>query len=268
MWEDATKGAVMDLERRDVRLLETKASEATPGAFSGYGAVFGNEDAQGDVISAGAFKSTLGEWRGRGKWPPMLLQHGGMGGFNAPSADDLLPVGQWTEMEENARGLRVSGQLFALGTERGQYLYEGLKSGVLDGLSIGYKAREWKEGTRPGEPDRTLTNVDLWEVSIVTFPANPKARVTTVKALSLDRLREVEDGLRDAGFSQRDRKRAVVVLRELLQRDAGEPISGQRDAAAAGEMQELLAAMRKSETLLLGDALQGLISTLSGGVHP
>lgn len=248
------------MERRDVRLLETKAAD-TPGRFSGYGAVFGNVDATGDVIQAGAFRETLGDWKSRGKWPPMLLQHGG--GVFGGVAEDMLPVGQWTDMEENRRGLKVEGHLFALGTEKATYIYEGLKSGALDGLSIGFQTRESITGTRPGEPDRILTNIDLWEVSIVTFPANPKARVTTVKSLTLDTLRELEqflrDDLRDVGFSHTDAKRVVAALRKYLQRDAGEPEREQRDAAAAGALSERL------ESLRLGDALQGLLTTLAAG---
>lgn len=183
------------MDRIEIKLASDEIDQKT-GEFSGYGAVFGNVDSYGDVIEKGAFKSTLREWEGVGKYPPMLLQHGGgwMGG-----ADDMLPVGQWTAMEENAKGLKVSGKLFALSTERGQYIYEGLKSGVLDGLSIGYRARKFVNGTKPGEPRRKLTEIDLMEVSIVTFPANGKARVGAVKAADIKTIREFEDFLRDAG---------------------------------------------------------------------
>ena len=250
------------IERRDIRLIETKASDE-PGRFSGYGAVFGNVDATGDVIKAGAFAETLGEWKSRGKFPPMLLQHGG-GGFGG-GAEDMLPVGAWVDMEENRRGLRVEGQLFALGTEKGQYIYEGLKSGVLDGLSIGFQTREAIPGTRAGEPDRTLTNIDLWEVSIVTFPANPKARVTAVKSLSLEQLRDLENALRDAGFSRTDRHKAVSVLKQWSQRDAGAPISEQRDAAAPDDMTALLETLRASRDGRLAGVLRASLATLTGG---
>jgi HK97 family phage prohead protease len=184
------------MDRIEIKLASDDIDQKT-GEFSGYGAVFGNVDSYGDVIERGAFKSTLREWEAGGKYPPMLLQHGGgwMGG-----ADDLLPIGQWTAMEENAKGLKVSGKLFALATERGQYLYEGLKSGVLDGLSIGYRARKFVNGTKPGEPRRKLTEIDLMEVSVVTFPANGKARVGSVKAAeAVKTIREFEDFLRDVG---------------------------------------------------------------------
>lgn len=173
------------------------ASGAKEGAFSGYGAVFGNVDSYGDVIERGAFKETLRNWEVKGKLPPMLLQHGG--GFLA-GADDMLPVGKWNSMEENAKGLKVEGELFAMGTERGQYIYEGLKAGTLDGLSIGFEVKEFIAGTKPGEPRRKLTNIDLWELSIVTFPANDKARVGSVKAADrIKTIREFEDFLRDVG---------------------------------------------------------------------
>jgi len=174
------------------------AGGASQGTFSGYGAVFGNRDSYGDVIDKGAFKSTLREWEEKGKLPPMLLQHGG--GIFGGGADDMLPVGKWTAMEENARGLKVEGQLFALGTERGQYIHEGLKAGALDGLSIGYRPRKWTSGTKAGEPRRTLHEVELVELSIVTFPANDKARVGSVKAAdSIKTIRDFEGFLRDVG---------------------------------------------------------------------
>lgn len=194
------------MDRIEIKLASDEIDQKT-GEFSGYGAVFGNVDSYGDVIEKGAFKSTLREWEGNGKYPPMLLQHGGgwMGG-----ADDMLPIGQWTAMEENAKGLKVSGKLFALSTERGQYIYEGLKSGVLDGLSIGYRARKFVNGTKPGEPRRKLTEIDLMEVSIVTFPANGKARVGAVKAADIKTIREFEDFLRDSGGFSHSAAKAIA----------------------------------------------------------
>ncbi len=173
------------------------SDDGTKGTFSGYGAIFGNVDSYGDVLEKGAFGASLKEWQGKGKLPPMLLQHGGF-----LSADDMLPIGRWTSMEENSKGLKVEGELFALQTERGQYIYEGLKSGVLDGLSIGYRAKEFAIGTKPGEPRRSLKAVELIELSVVTFPANDKARISAVKSASdIRTIREFEDHLREVGFS-------------------------------------------------------------------
>lgn len=210
----------MDRYRVDV---EVKFDAEKTGVFSGYGAVFGNVDAGGDRIERGAFKATLREWEDKGKWPPMLLQHGG--GFLG-GADDMLPVGKWTAMEENAKGLKVEGELFALGTERGQYLYEGLKAGALDGLSIGYRVKSESVvyGTKPGEPRRTLKAVELVELSIVTFPMNDKARVGSVK--SIRTIREFEDFLRDAGGFSHAAAKAIAA--------GGFKATDPRDEDAAG----------------------------------
>lgn len=209
--------------------VDVKFASDKTGVFSGYGAIFGNVDAGGDVIERGAFKQTLREWEDKGKLPPMLLQHGG-GIFGGP-ADDMLPVGKWTSMEENNKGLKVEGELFALGTERGQYIYEGLKAGALDGLSIGYRVKEFVQGTKPGEPRRKLKAVDLVELSIVTFPMNDKARVGAVKS-DFDP-RELEASLRDADLSRSDAVKAVAVFKKWLQREAAAPVPSPRDEVGA-----------------------------------
>ncbi len=226
-----TRRPEQTMERRDYGLVEVRAEDEA-GKFSGYGAIFGNTDSYGDVIERGAFSKTLKEWGQRGKLPPMLLQHGG--GFFGGGADDMLPIGKWLSMEENSRGLKVEGQLFALNTERGQYIHEGLKSGVLDGLSIGFVAREVRYGDEAkDEPARTLTDIELWELSVVTFPANDKARVTAAKSLDLtiDVIREYESLLREAEVTRADRPKSVWALKQLLlRRDAGAPANAPRDA--------------------------------------
>jgi HK97 family phage prohead protease len=194
--------------------------DAKTGEFAGYGAIFGNVDSYGDVIAKGAFKGTLREWEERGKYPPMLLQHGG-GGFMS-SADDMLPVGQWTEMEENAKGLKVRGKLFALSTERGQYIYEGMKSGALDGLSIGFRTKKFTMGTKPSEARRTLEEIDLMEVSIVTFPANGKARVSNVKSFDARFWRGLENDFKSdtkLNLSSAQAVSAVAILKKHLREE-------------------------------------------------
>lgn len=185
------------VDRFRLGLNEVKFASDKSGVFSGYGAVFGNVDSYGDVIEKGAFKDSLRGWEEKGKLPPMLLQHGG--GFFGGGAEDLLPVGKWTSMEENSKGLKVEGELFAMGTEKGQYIYEGLKAGALDGMSIGYKTVKFRNGVKAGEPRRYLEQLDLVELSIVTFPANDKARVGAVKSADIKTIREFEDFLRDVG---------------------------------------------------------------------
>lgn len=178
---------------REVRscVLEIRAV-SDDGTIEGYGSVFGVRDDYDDVIAAGAFVDSLKAHKAAGTMPAMLWQH---------DADE--PIGVWSEMTEDAKGLRVKGQL-ALETVRGKEAHALLKLGALNGLSIGFVSKQWAYD-RESEV-RTLTEIDLWEVSLVTFPANSKARVTNVKA-SADEITTPKDAeriLREAGFSKAD----------------------------------------------------------------
>ncbi|TIX70792.1 MAG: HK97 family phage prohead protease [Mesorhizobium sp.] len=214
----------MKMDRFTSDLCEVKfANGAQDGTFSGYGSIFGNVDSHGDVIEKGAFKESLRAWEAKGKLPPMLLQHGG---FFGP-VDDMLPIGKWTSMEENSKGLKVEGQLFALGTDRGQLIYEGMKAGSLDGLSIGYRAKKYTVGTKPTDPSRTLHEIDLVELSVVTFPSNDKATVGAVKSADIDALKSLsdfEDFLREAGgprWTKNTARDFVGRLTKIARREAG-----------------------------------------------
>jgi hypothetical protein len=170
--------------------LQIKAT-GDDGTVEGYGSVFGVRDNYDDVIAPGAFAVSLKEHKSGGSMPAMLWQH-----------DPCEPIGIWTEMVEDSKGLRIKGQL-ALDTARGKEAHALLKMGALNGLSIGFMSKQW---TYDRETEvRTLTEIDLWEVSLVTFPANEKARVTNVKnADQLSAPKDAERILRDAGFSKAD----------------------------------------------------------------
>lgn len=216
------------MERKSVDIIEIKVSDDGAMTFSGYGAVFGNVDSWGDVVSKGAFVATIKEAKATGKWPAMLVSHNGQS----------MPVGVYTEMKEDDRGLWVEGKL--ANTERGREIYELMKMQprpAISGLSIGYIAKDYTlhQRTKSEEPRRTLKAVDLLEVSFVTWPANDEARVVSVK--SDFNPREVEDSLREAGISRADSVKAVAVFKSMLQRDAGEPESVPRDEEAAAEQQ-------------------------------
>lgn len=135
------------------------------GKFSGYASVFGNVDSHGDVVQRGAFQRSLDEWRDRGRAPHLLLQHG-----YAANAD--TPVGQWTMLREDAKGLYVQGQLLCLDTDIGRQLLGLMRGGVLFGLSIGFRVRKYTPGTT--NVKRILTEVSLAEISLVTEPSNPE----------------------------------------------------------------------------------------------
>ncbi len=188
----------MAIERAAFGLREVKLAPAEAGmTFSGYGAVFGNVDSYGDVIQPGAFADTLAAAQKSGQWPAMLLQHGGWG----IGSDDMTPIGIWTSFAEDGIGLKVEGKL--ADTPRGREAYALLKMEprpAIDGLSIGYIPKEWSQRSKPEEPRRTLKKVDLLEVSLVTFPANGKARVSAVKSLEeIASLADAEAFLREVG---------------------------------------------------------------------
>ena len=169
---------------------EIKAVNAD-GTVEGYGSVFGVRDNYDDVIAKGAFVKSLKDHKAAGTMPAMLWQH-----------DADKPIGVWTEMVEDEKGLRIKGQL-AMETVKGKEAHALLKMGALNGLSIGFMSKQWAYDREPEV--RTLTEIDLWEVSLVTFPANEKARVTNVK--SADEMatpKDAEKALRDAGFSKSD----------------------------------------------------------------
>lgn len=135
------------------------------GTFEGYGSVFGNVDSYKDVVAAGAFKKTLSE---RNSPVKLLWQH-----------DTSQPIGVFLEIKEDEHGLYVKGQL-ALEVQKAKEAYELMKVGAVDGLSIGYSTVKEKKDVKTGI--RYLTELKLYEVSVVTFPANEKANVVTVKS--------------------------------------------------------------------------------------
>lgn len=156
------------------------------GEFEGYGSTFGNVDRGMDMVMPGAFRATL-------KARPinsikLLRDH-----------DTRKIAGQWISMTEDDRGLKVHGRLFKKpgdeGTPLGRETYTLLKAGVLDALSIGYRTikAQWDEETSV----RKLLELELWEVSVVTFPMNELASIDSVKRdVSA---RDVERLLREGG---------------------------------------------------------------------
>jgi len=147
--------------------MEIKAV-AQDGTFTGYASVFEVLDSQNEIVERGAFAKTLALWRSRAAAPAMLWMH-----------DPTQPIGLWLSMAEDANGLAVCGRL-ALATQKGMEAYELLRMKALTGLSIGYRVVQSRQDSR--RKARVLTEVDLFEVSLVTFPANDAARVSAVKA--------------------------------------------------------------------------------------
>jgi HK97 family phage prohead protease len=231
------------LETKRLQFAECKLAVAENAAdvmeFSGYGAVFGNVDSYGDVIQKGAFSDYLADVQsGKQNWPAMLMQHGGWG----VSADDYTPVGVYSDLSEDDIGLKTSGQLAP--TPRGTEAYTLMKMQprpAISGLSIGYYVREQQLGGKNDPFDRLIKKIDLVEISIVTFPANDKARIGGVKSARDMNDNEFERALRDVlGLSQKEAK--IVISRgfRALRADAD---------AGSQELKQMLAQLERNATI-------------------
>lgn len=161
------------MERKAVPF-ELKAVDPEGRTFEGYASVFRSPDKDspdmtGDMVCAGAFKKSIAE---RGHKVRMLWQH-----------DPSQPIGRWTSMREDDQGLYVKGQISE--TSLGRDVMTLLKDGAVDSMSIGYEpipADTEYAKTAKGDSVRLLRAVKLWEVSLVSFPADQAAKVTAVKA--------------------------------------------------------------------------------------
>jgi HK97 family phage prohead protease len=138
------------------------------GTFSGYASLFGEADLNRDVVMPGAFVASLSR-RGVGG-VRMLFQH-----------DPAAPIGAWREIREDSRGLFVRGRLTTEAT-RAREVLALMRAGAVDGLSIGFRIVRGRTDAKTGV--RRLFEVDLWEISVVTFPMLPAARVTRVKGFA------------------------------------------------------------------------------------
>lgn len=191
------------------------------GEFSGYASVFDVLDFYGDVIKPGAFTRTLREWKEKGRLPPLLWQH-----------NSQMPIGPHLEMLEDSKGLWVRGKLLMDVIDKAREAYWLLKNKVISGMSIGFDIFEGG-ATYDGKAGVwNLTDLDLWENSLATFPANKEAVVEEVKSvLALGKLptpSDFEGLLRDAGFTRKQAK-FIAAKGYTSLRDAGLPLRDAED---------------------------------------
>lgn len=144
------------------------AIAAGEGTFFGYASRFGREDMTRDLVLPGAFSASIARRGCAGI--RMLYQH-----------DPAEPVGIWEDIREDSHGLYVHGRLLG-NVARGRDVLALLRAGALDGLSIGFRTVRARKDAATGA--RHLIEVDLWEISIVTFPLLPSARIASVKGLA------------------------------------------------------------------------------------
>jgi HK97 family phage prohead protease len=165
--------------RLETKFLPIEASAATAeGRLEGYASLFGRTDASGDEVAKGAFAASLARGPGRVK---LLWQH-----------DPSQPIGVWDELHEDGLGLRASGRLITE-VRAGAEALTLLRVGAIDGLSIGYRT---VRAARLEDGGRRLLEVELWEISLVTFPMLDGARVTSAEApASAEAFRDLADTL-------------------------------------------------------------------------
>jgi uncharacterized protein len=202
-----------------LRLRETKYVDASietihlDGSFSGYASIFGEIDLGNDIVESGAFAKAL-ENRGA-SGIRMLFQH-----------NPDFPIGCWQTIREDSKGLHVSGKI-ATATPKGSEVLEMMRARAIDGLSIGFRTIRASKENKRGV--RRIIEADLWEISVVTFPMQPQARINALKSMhstnNLPTIREFERWLmHDAGLTRRDAR--MVITKGYTQ------LAGMRDAAA------------------------------------
>lgn len=183
--------------------LKVKAVE-DDGTFTGYGSVFGVTDSYGEIVAPGAFSDSLKEIDRKGRPVPVLWQH-----------RSSAPIGVWSDLKEDDHGLHGTGSLLINDVGQAKEAHALMRAKAVSGLSIGYWVRESSFDEKTGI--RTLTKLDLVEISLVTFPANDDARIDAIKMKlahgELPTLSEFERLLREAGFSKT--KAAVIANRGL-----------------------------------------------------
>ena len=174
-------------------------SVSETGEFEGYGSVFGVKDSYSDIVVPGAFLNTLASWKERNALPAMLWQH-----------DAKEPIGIYTEMREDETGLFVKGRLLIDADPLAKRAHAHMKAGSLSGLSIGYTLKGDGYEYSAEKEAFLLKEIDLWEVSLVTFPSNDSARVAEVKSIfergEIPAPSKIEKALRDVGFSSTQAK--------------------------------------------------------------
>lgn len=192
-------------------------SVSDTGEFEGYASVFDVIDSYGDVVVKGAFQKTLEEWKKRGDLPPVLWQH-----------QMSEPIGPFLEMREDEHGLFVRGKLLVDDDPLAKRALAHMKAGSVKGMSIGYIVVDAEYHKQ--DDLYYLKEIDLWEVSIVTFPANTEAKITEVKQSlrkgEIPSPSKVEKALREVmGFSVKQAKAFMAKGYSALdsQRDVESP---------------------------------------------
>ena len=214
------KGEKM-IQRKNISLGEMELKFASNGGFKGYASVFGGVDSYSDTIVAGAYKGVIERIsNGDSIMPKMFVNHKSW----------EIPVGKWTYLEEDSKGLYMEGE-FTKGNPQADVIKAALQHGTVDGLSIGFMIGDYEMVENDGESLRMIKSInELPEVSIVTYPADDNARVdlTTVKSAldNINTVRDFEKFLREvAGFSNSLARETAKSARAIFSQVGLEEIS-------------------------------------------
>ena len=203
------------------------------GTFTGYASIFNNVDAHGEKVVPGAFGESLARHKREGTTPLLLWQH---------RSDE--PIGGWEDLAEDGKGLWGKGRIEIEAGATEKRVYTHMKAGNIRGLSIGYREVE----VEPDNGIRLLKKLDLMEVSVVSFPANRRARVESVKSECWCKLEDLARRFRDGEPG------AIKEFEEIL-RDAGFPKSAVVQIASHGYAKAIRSESEGEKAKAIEDAL-------------
>lgn len=214
----------MKLLRKTLDLnLELKGDGDDAWTFTGYGNTFNHKDRVGDITMPGAFSKSLERHRKSGTMPALCMHH-----------DLKRPVGKFLEVEEDSVGLSVRGEL-TKGVRDAEEARLLMKADVLTSMSIGYipVEEEWDRDKKAN----LLHEVDIFEISLVTIPANQQSLITGVKdADGKPLIRQLELALREAGLSRREAKAVLSSGFSAVEEDPSEELEDLEDLTKSFEL--------------------------------
>ena len=194
-WEKIqNRGGKMQIQRKNINIGEIELKVSSNGGFSGYASMFGGVDSYNDTIVAGAYSQVIKQIQeGSAYMPKMFINHKSW----------EIPVGKWTAIEEDSKGLYMEGE-FTKGNPQADMIKAAMAHGTVDGLSIGFMIGDYEIVEKGNETLRLIKSIkELPEVSIVTYPADDNARVdlTSVKSTldNINNIKDLENFLRESG---------------------------------------------------------------------
>ena len=235
-WEKIqNRGGKMQIQRKNIGLNEIELKFAANGGFSGYASMFGGVDSYDDTIVAGAYKGVIDRiQKGDAYMPKMFVNHRSW----------EIPVGKWTYIEEDEKGLYMEGE-FTKGNPQADMIKAAMQHGTVDGLSIGFMIGDYEMVEKDGQKLRVIKSIaELPEVSVVTYPADDAARIdlTTVKSAldNINTVKDLENFLREAGgFSKSLAMATVSQSRRLF--TTGDPIVETNEVELPNDVKHLIA---------------------------